>query len=95
VVSSFLKNQRASQSVSSFLKNQRASQSERREVSEDIGDRERSGERRDLRYDYISFVDFFIFNLNGLLKGVYGIARLKNSKQTEQNNWTVQFLDAF
>jgi hypothetical protein len=55
----------------------------------------RRRERRDLRYDYISFVDFFIFNLNGLLKGIYGIARLKNSKQTEQNNWTVQFLDAF
>jgi hypothetical protein len=46
----------------------------------------RRRERRDLRYDYILFVDFFIFNLNGLLKGVYGIARLKNSKQNEQNN---------
>jgi hypothetical protein len=33
--------------VNSFLKNQRASQSERREVSEDTGDKERSGERGD------------------------------------------------
>jgi hypothetical protein len=31
--------------VRSFLKNQRESQSERREVSEDTNDRERSGER--------------------------------------------------
>jgi hypothetical protein len=40
----------------------------------------RRRERRELRSDYISFVDFFIFNLNGLLKGIYEISRLKKFK---------------
>jgi hypothetical protein len=48
-----------------------------------------------LHSDYISFVDFFIFNLNGLLKGIYEISHLKNQKQIEQNNWTIQSLGAF
>jgi hypothetical protein len=53
-------------------------------------------ERRELRSDYISFVDFFLFLIWTVCWRVFiEFHILKNLKQTEQNNWTVQSLDAF